>query len=366
MKRLKINLQMAFGDFLGRRVLFSLIIAAFTLFIVGNSFLLRYTFEFELERREAFSVYKSNHKFSNLEVAGNGTQINAQAQKYVLEFINENEDIIIGMLQFDLNDDYYVNDLGFIGFGKFADFYNVPYKSLDEINLVSYGVISYEEYDLVNYTHVSDKGLNAISLYGPPQVLPFSGMMVVANFETVYKQFSNQMPINSIFDGMLFVDADQYLLDEFVNTVNDLDNNFFLKVNDLSEDISREMEGDLGSFLITILIVAIIFFGMYFLLAQLIINITEANIKEYTLNLLVGARPSDLFIRIFLLNVIIIVLASLVACIAVYLMNPLYVVVFPYIFIQSIVYMIILPIYPMVRLMKMDLYKNMRGELSER
>ncbi|MFV0380063.1 MAG: hypothetical protein ACK5KQ_04470 [Anaerorhabdus sp.] len=364
MKRLKTNLILAFNDFSERKITFSFVIVALAIFMIASTFLFRYAVEYEMKRQKAANNIENKNELVNLNVDYNGVVISNQVQEYLYNFINLNEKKVMGAIEFDMRENPGISNYGFIGFGKFVDFYSIPHNDLSEINYINYGT-PYENLKLKNYFDL-DSSLNMISLYGQNQVLPIQSVFVVADFDTLTKEFPNELNSIDILQNITFVNSEKDLIDSFINDINSLDENIFISSNDLSEDIRREMNSDSKDFMKIVALVGLVFLGLYFLLGQIIAHLTEVNIKKYTINLLVGAKLSDLFIRIFLLNLIIIFASTLVVAVTMITIDTRSLMYLPYLIIQTIFFTLIFPIYPMYRLKKLNLYKNIRGDLNER
>ncbi len=356
MNKIVRQIKFAISDFVEYKIRLSLLSVILVAILIVSSVVLNIIVNYEMGRIPAHFKYTKNHQLTRVEVYSEGGIVNSgEIQEYIFNFIQENEDVVLASVQVDDN-----GMLVFIGLGIFGEFYNVP-KTQGEVSRVAYGKVDISEENKENYL-IKEEPIQLISSFGRTIVIPMHTLVYIGEFNNLLELGLEQLSVEELLRNFIFVDASQDVIDNFINDINGMDNNLVLVLEDMNYELGKNLKNSLS---LLFLMGIVILIGLVFVctvIIKMVEYITDRKIREFTINLLSGANMRELCIRICSLSAIIVSISVIIAGITLALLQNFS--ISSFVLLQAVVLMMIIPMYPIKRLKKSDIYNDLRDDIN--
>lgn len=361
MNNLFISAKLALVDFWNNLLLLSVLCSGLALIMFGLSFSLNLILNYEMNRIPALNKYTDNNLVKITVDDTNYIEDNIRTKDYILRFISENEDIVMASVEgFDIINSY--TGYAVIGIGKFNEFYGIIDKGINKLNYTYFGSNDKNLGTQTQYNFI-ESSLPYISTSGRYLVVLLNEMVITGNIQLLLDNGIDGVSSVDLMKNFIFINANQATIDQFINEINSIDDSFYV----FQEDLNKSLIAEVNKGLLKLTTLTAITLMMLVILLISIIKITcyicDKNIKMYTINLLFGTQLKYIGYRIFFLEMIIISISTILALLVIFFLNGNSLI--KYVLIQSVVYLIIFPIYPILRLKRLELYDNLRGEFNE-
>lgn len=358
------QLQFAIQDFVEHIKWIGIICIGLSITMVSLSFCLNLLLGYEMQRIPALIEYNKNDlvKITMID-SHQSIQDEEKVVAYLLSFVESHSDTTMVSFQMT-NTTLSENDKFIVGLGKFEDFYSINCER-DGICLTMFGDKRQLSNPNLDITYVQ-KPLEYISTMGRVLVVLMHDTVITGSIEEIEKIRGTSFKASELLGNFIFVNEDQTEIDTFINELNSISPSVVVFADDLNMQLKENVFGQSFTQLIIFsLIMFLMLMGIYIGMLKIVGFINDKNIKSYTIHHLAGAHISELYFRALFLNLLIIIFASLggaaVLCVIAggnQLIN--------YIVYQSIIYCVLFPIIPLLKMKRFKVYDNLRGDFDER
>ncbi|MFV0480016.1 MAG: hypothetical protein ACK5LZ_05550 [Anaerorhabdus sp.] len=358
MKKIGRQFLLAVEDFWNYKIRLCIVVVVLAVLLVASSFAMHIIVNYEASRTSAYRNYTRNNVLQQVEIHTDGNIANeSEILSYLYTFTKEYQEYVLGTVLTSID-----NNNVIIGFGLFEDFYNIKYRGENPVQIISYGDPSINNKIIGEYIEET-KPIQLISTFGRVLVLPFNELVYVGKFQQLLDIGLDKVTLNNYLQNFIFVNAPQDVVDSFVDDLNSMSDGIFINIIDVNSLLEDNIHATWSQLLIFCIVVLIAILFLCIVTSRIVSYITDCNLKEYTLNLLYGAKLSEVILRVILLNILIVSISVLLACVT---LNILQVNQFNvFVFILAGIFIVLFSVYPVTRLLYSDVYSNLRGDFHD-
>ncbi len=324
--------------------------------------LMGYYIDYEVERTAIFHEYYDNSLVKVQYSTNHEFVSEKEILDYVYEYIDTHKKNIVASVD---GVQLFANMEGYtiIGLGNFESFYGIKSKPTQyNLTYSSYESGEYEK-ELYPFIEVYDEALFIMSGMGRIQVIHIPALYITGDIKDMIAGGLQNVTLDQLFSNFIFVNADDEVVDTFITTLNAFDENIYFTTSNQNDLLMRNYQIDLSRILMNTIIPLGGFLISILCLGYFLVYISDRTMKSYTINLISGAQLKEIALRIFLLNTIVILISAVLSFVYLFFMNQTQLSMF--LILQTLLCIVVVPIYPIVKLKHLKLQDNLRGDFND-